>query len=153
MAVALRGPDAESWLTNVRMIDSASVRVDRKRRQLMSRRRLTCGGLMLFLGLERHPFGAQTRLAPHNRGVRQRLEASAFGICWERQLRRNNASSSWPGPVTGSRRKPGVRLIWLELTRACRQLSQMVAAEFGATPAAVRSSLGVVCVKFSKLIL
>ena len=27
MAVALRGPDAESWLTDVQMIDSASVRI------------------------------------------------------------------------------------------------------------------------------
>jgi hypothetical protein len=68
------------------MIDSASVRVHRKRRQLLSRRRLTCGGLTLFLGFGTAPVRRANPSRPSQQGRRPTFGASAFGICWERQL-------------------------------------------------------------------
>jgi hypothetical protein len=83
MAVALRGPDAESWLTDVQMIDSASVRVHPKRRQLLSRRRLACGGLTLFLGFGTAPVRRANPSRPHNRA-----QANVWSICFRYPLGR-----------------------------------------------------------------
>ena len=106
MAVALRGPDAESWLTDVQMIDSASVRVHRKCCQLLSRRRLRFGGLTLFLGFGTAPVRRANPSWPSQPGRRPAFWSICFRYLLGRQLRGKPQRSSIAELSAGKRRFP-----------------------------------------------